>query len=116
MATEVANKPKTENKSVGLEEAVRIVEERGTRLVWLGIEPSGRIGRMLNVGSNRIMKMDPEELIYKDSENLKKLEGHIFLCYHGNTSKFMAEYLDKRHNVKTYHLKNGVVPLTGEVF
>lgn len=111
----MSKKSKAEEKSVELEEAVRIIKDRGTRLVWLGIEPTGKIGKILNVGSKNIMKMDPEELVYRDSKDLKALEDHIFLCYHGRTSKFMAEFLDRKHNIKTYHLKDGVVSLTDEI-
>ncbi len=110
------NGSKRRKKSVGLEEAIKIVDEKSTSLIWLGVEPGIRISNIMNVNRDRITRMDPEELIYKDSDQLKNLENHIFVCYHGRTSKFISEFLEKKHNINTYHLKDGIASFTDELF
>ncbi len=107
------NKP-LKIRSLGLEEAIRLADEKGTRLVWLGIESSGRISKIIDVGKDRILEMDPEELIYSGADKLRALENHIFVCYHGRTSKFMSDYLERKHGIHTYHLKDGVAKLAGK--
>lgn len=98
-------------RSIELEEAIRLADEKGTRLVWLGIEPRGKINRIIDVEKDMIVEMDPEELIYSSPSKLRSLENHIFVCYHGRTSKFMSDYLERKHSIHTYHLNGGVVKL-----
>lgn len=63
--------------------------------------------------SEQITYLNPKKLYYSD--NLKALEGNIFVCYHGNTSRAVAAYLSEA-GINTYSLMGGITSLSGEIF
>ncbi|MCL5262297.1 MAG: rhodanese-like domain-containing protein [Candidatus Marsarchaeota archaeon] len=103
------------NGGLGFKDALRFISEKNTKLVWLGVEPKERMSRLLNVSKDKIISMDPERLLYSDEKELSKLENHVFLCYHGNTSAFIARHLRKAHKLSSYHVKGGTADVLGDV-
>jgi rhodanese-related sulfurtransferase len=103
------------NEGLGFKDALRLISEKDTKLVWLGAEPKERMSKLLNVGKDRIISMDPEQLLYSDEKELSKLENHVFLCYHGNTSSFMSKHLRKAHKLHSYHVKGGAASVIGDI-
>lgn len=99
-----------------LDNALKKINEKGTKLVWLGIEPTAYISKLLDIDSKDIRKITPEEIIYSGKDDLKKLEEHVFVCYHGSTSGFLVDYLKKTHQINGYNLKGGVTSIVGEIF
>ena len=103
-------------KELDLDGALKTINEKGTKLVWLGIEPTAYISKLLDIDPKDVKKITPEEIIYSNRDDLKKLEEHVFVCYHGNTSGFLVDYLKKTHQINGYNLKGGVTSVVGEIF
>ncbi len=101
-------------RSIGLEEAVMIADRKNSRFVWLGVEPIYKISKILNVERKMIMRLDPEDLLYKEATELADLKDHVLLCYHGRTSHFISDFLQKAHKINTYHLEGGITKLSGK--
>jgi len=97
------------------EEAIRHTKKKGTKFVWLGIEPAEYMSKVLKVEDDFMSSMRPEEIIYASKDKLSQLKDHVLVCYHGNTSGFLANYLSQK-NIEAYHLKDGVVSVVGDVF
>ncbi|MCL5434623.1 MAG: hypothetical protein M1559_02850 [Candidatus Marsarchaeota archaeon] len=91
-----------------VEDAIKFVKSKNTKFVWLGNEPVKEVSEILNIESDTIKKLDPEAIIYSDKEELKDLENSVLICYHGNTSGFLSEFLNRRHGLEVYGLKGGL--------
>ena len=59
------------------------------------------------------ISISPQEILNIDKNSIKELENNIFQCYHGNTSKFVSNYLKKYHSIDTYSLKGGITRVIG---
>ncbi len=105
----------TEIKEINFDTALDVSKKNGSKLVWLGAEPVKYISDLLGIGKEYISKEDPEEIIYRDSSKLKKLDGCVLICYHGNTSGFISRFLKKQHSIETYNLKGGITAIVGEI-
>lgn len=106
----------TKIKEISFDAAVDISKKNGSKLVWLGVEPVKYISDLLGIGKEYIFREDPETIIYGDSDKLKKLDGCVLMCYHGNTSGFLSGFLKKQHSIETYNLKGGITAIVGEIF
>lgn len=103
-------------KEVDFEGALKISKSNGSRMIWLGTEPIDYISRLLGIDKKYMSREDPEEIIYSDAKKLKRFDGCIFVCYHGNTSGFLSRFLKKQHAIDTYNLRGGVTAVVGEIF
>ncbi len=103
------------SEEMDFDSALKHVSSKNTKFVWLGVEPKERIGELLEIDKSRIISIDPEQLLYMDDKELRKLENHVFLCYHGNTSGFMARHLRKAHGLNSYHVKGGTAGIIGDI-
>jgi rhodanese-related sulfurtransferase len=103
------------SEEMDFKSALKHVDAKGTKFVWLGIEPKERIGELLEIEKDKIMSIDPEQLLYMDEKEIAKLENHVFLCYHGNTSGFVARHLKKAHGLSSYHVKGGTAGVVGDI-
>ncbi len=68
----------------------------------------------LNVEDDEIKQLNQQDII-NVNESIKKLEGNVFVCYHGNTSKAVVNYLEK-FGIGAYSPNGGVTSIVGEIF
>ena len=45
-----------------------------------------------------------------------KFKKHVFVCYHGVTSDYVARLLKNKYGVDAYSLRGGVAGIVGEIF
>lgn len=102
-------------RELTLDEAVKLVKEKKTKLVWLGTEPAEYLCEMLNVKETDMICLDPNEVLEFGKDKAKDMTGNVFLCYHGITSGFVTGYLQKEYNLEVYHLKGGISSIIGEM-
>ncbi len=96
--------------------ALETVKEKGTKIVWLGSEPLDYIKDLLEIEDKYIAAANPMALLKAPKEELLKYEGHVFMCYHGNTSAFVSGMLKENHGIETFNLRGGITALVGEIF
>ncbi|EFD93074.1 MAG: hypothetical protein BJBARM5_0231 [Candidatus Parvarchaeum acidophilus ARMAN-5] len=102
------------NNDISLEKARKLLEENKKQFFWVGEEEHlDTVREILDISSEQITYLNPEKLYYLD--NLKVLEGNIFVCYHGNTSRAVASYLSEE-GIKAYSLIGGITSLSGDIF
>ncbi len=105
---------KPRRRNLGLEEAIMIADRKNAHFVWLGVEPIYKISKILNVEKNKIMRMDPEELLYKERNELALLKDHVLVCYHGRTSSFISDFLERAHRINTHYIEGGIKKVYGK--
>ena len=98
-----------------LQGALRLVSEKKAKLVWLGSEPVEYICGLLGVESSYMIGLDPNDVLALGSADAKSMAGNVFLCYHGITSGFVVEYLQREYGLEVYHLKGGISSVIGEL-
>ena len=103
-----------EKIDVDIIEAQQIVSSKGTKIVWLGSEPIEYISKLLDMDKEQFLFIDPNEL-FLNKDMMKLMEDHVFMCYHGNSSKFVVNHL-KNSNIRSYNLKKGITSIVGEIF
>ncbi|MCL4383760.1 MAG: hypothetical protein M1168_01310 [Candidatus Marsarchaeota archaeon] len=101
-----------EIKEIDLSQAFEIVNKNKTKFVWLGTENVNQIAGLMNLNSDKIIQLSPMELINtNEKELINSLQGHVFVCYHGNTSKIVAKILKSKHGVEAFSLKGGITEI-----
>ena len=103
-------------KEIDFEEAVSFIKKHRTKMVWLGKEPVEYIRELLGVGSEEMVSAKPNELVFADKAEAAKFRNHVFVCYHGNTSRYVAEAINENAMVETLSLRGGVTRIVGEIF
>ena len=103
-----------EIKEVDLNEAIEITSKNKTKLVWLGNEDIEEIATILNVHSSNVIRLMPMEVMHNTPESLKYLNNHVLVCYHGNTSRIVAQVLKSKFNIETFSLRGGITKILGE--
>ncbi|MCL4381250.1 MAG: hypothetical protein M1331_01310 [Candidatus Marsarchaeota archaeon] len=104
-----------EIKEVEFSEAVEITSKNKTKLVWLGNENAEEIAALLNVDPGKVVRLMPTEVMNSNPESLSYLAKHVLVCYHGNTSKIVAQVLKSRFNIETFSLRGGITKAIGEI-
>ncbi len=99
---------KSDNLQLKLDEALKLVDNKNSKIVWLGEEPISEVKDKIGLSNEHICALSPEEAIYFDREDAKKLENCIFMCYSGTTSNFLSTYFYNKYGVSTYILKEGL--------
>ncbi len=102
------NEPLDEVRMVNLDEARRIVEDRGLKVIWLGVENVHRIGMLLDVSESRVEKLEMTHMPSMDAESLQALKDSVLVCYDDSVASHMARFLKKEYGVDTYVLEGGI--------
>ncbi len=102
-------------KELSLQDALKVIEDKKTKLVWLGTEPTDYICERLGIKGKDMIYRDPNAILELSRESAKDLDGYVFVCYHGITSGFVAAYLQREFNMEVYHLKGGITWIIGEM-
>ncbi|MEM0154295.1 MAG: hypothetical protein QW814_00460 [Methanothrix sp.] len=100
---------------LGLEEAIDLMGKKNTKLVWLGSEPEDVISRAIDIPKDMIVKITPEEIIYYDEKQMKKLDNYVFAGYQDSTSKFVIRFMKNKCGLNAASLKGGVNSIIGDI-
>ncbi len=99
---------------VDILQAKQMIETGKSKIIWLGSEPVEYIAKLLDIEKDLIIKIDPNELL-SNPDMPALLDGNIFMCYHGNSSRYVVNYL-KNKKKQAYNLKGGITSIVGEIF
>lgn len=103
-------------KELDFEESVNFVKQNKTALVWIGSEPKEYIEELLNLEKNSLKQLSPTQIMSMDKDQAKSYNNHVFVCYHGNSSRYVANFLKDKHGVEAITMKGGVTSIVGEIF
>jgi hypothetical protein len=103
-------------KELDFEESINFVKQNKTALVWIGSEPKEYIEEVLNLEKNTLKQLSPAEITSMDSDQAKLYNNHVFVCYHGNSSRYVVNFLKNKHNVESVSMKGGATSVVGEIF
>lgn len=98
------------------EEALKFTKEKNTKLVWIGREPVEYIRKLTGLNENQLTNADPGRLADADKSEAMKFTDHVFVCYHGNSSRHLATLLKDKFGIESVSMKGGVTSLVGEIF
>ncbi len=101
---------------MNFEEAVKFAKEKKTRLVWIGREPVEYMRELTGLDENQLIKAEPNQLAYADKKEAERFSDHVFVCYHGNSSKYLATLLKDKFGIDSVSMKGGVTSIVGEIF
>lgn len=93
---------------IDLETSRRLVKYKGSKFLWLGMEPIEYVADKLDVDKGAIIKVSSEELIHKGKEESSKLKGSILVCYNDSFSTYASGFLKKSYGIDTYILSGGI--------
>lgn len=103
-------------KELDFQESLDFVSKNRTKLVWLGREPVEYIRQLLDLSESQMMSADPMVLMNADKEETARFKNHVFVCYHGNTSRYVANAIKDNSGIETVSMKGGVTAVVGEIF
>jgi hypothetical protein len=94
---------------VGMEKARRLVGEKGSRFIWLGIEDLSYPIKGLYVDRALIEKIDIRGILERnDREEMKKLENCVIVGYTGEGIESHLARRLKQYGIESYILEGGV--------
>ncbi len=99
-----------------LEEALEYTRGRGSRLVWIGSEPVDYVNELLGLEPGTMAQLQPYTAMAMDRKEADAYKDCIFVCYHGNSSRYLAEVLKEKYGVESGSLKGGITAIVGEIF
>jgi rhodanese-related sulfurtransferase len=103
-------------KEVDFAEALDFTRRNRTKLVWLGREPVERIRELLELDSSKLIAAEPDSIVNASQDEAVKFKDYVFVCYHGNTSRYVANALKDKFGVDSLNLKGGITAVVGEIF
>ncbi len=105
-----------EVEELEFDEAIQYASKKKTALVWVGFEPKEYIEELLGVEKNTIKQISINQVLKINAEQAKELENHIFVCYHGNSSRYVVDILKDKYGIHALNLKGGITRIVGEIF
>ena len=103
-------------KELDFQESLDFANRHRTKLVWLGKEPIEYIRQLLDLNESQIVGMDPDSIVCADKEEVVRFKDHVFVCYHGNTSKYVVNAIKDKSGVESVSMKGGITAVVGERF
>lgn len=97
-----------QSNSIGMEKARRLVKQKGTKFVWLGVEPIDYVIDGLCVEKENVIKIGMDELEKQSNIELKKLEECVFVSYDDTMATHVSKYLTKFYGINSYILEGGI--------
>jgi rhodanese-related sulfurtransferase len=103
-------------KELDFQESLDFVNKHRTKLVWLGKEPVDYIRELLDLDSSKMIDADPNSIMYADKEEVARFKDHVFVCYRGNTSRYVSNAIKDKAGIESVSMKGGVTAVVGEIF
>ncbi len=95
--------------ALSLEEAKEMVQRRGSKFVWLGLEPLDYVTTILGVGTESVFRSTTSIIAEAQAQELEKYRGCIFVCYSGSMGSRFSAYLKNNYDIEAYVLKGGIL-------
>ena len=96
------------NNVVTLHEAKRIIDEKNSKFVWVGIEPVLYVSRLLNVPKESILVINPTKVNSYTEEEAAALDGSVIVSYDGILSMHLSIFLKYKFGAEIYALEGGI--------
>lgn len=103
-------------KELDFKDSVEYAMKHKTKLVWLGREPVDYIRQLLSLSDKEMIYADAQMLMGIDARGASAFGNHVFVCYHGNTSRRVASHIKEKFGVEALSMKGGVTAVVGEIF
>ncbi|MDE1860662.1 MAG: PH domain-containing protein [Candidatus Micrarchaeota archaeon] len=114
-AAEAAADPPYE-KSITLENAARIVNEKSVKFVWLGIEPIGEVAAMLGTSTDNVVTFNTAAAGQMSKSELSQYKDCVFVSYSGQISRHLVKYLKREYDIDAYSLNRGILEIAKAAF
>jgi rhodanese-related sulfurtransferase len=99
-----------------LEEALNFTASKSSKLVWIGSEPVDYICELLQLEPGSMEQAQPAVALGMSKKDAEHYKNCIFVCYHGVSSKYLAQMLKEKYDIDAGSLKGGVTAILGEIF
>ncbi len=96
------------SKELSLEDAKSIVNERGARFLWLGIDPVEQVAQLLDIPTSKVAITAPVELVNSGKEGVRKHGADILLSYEGEMANHVARVIKQKYGLEMYTLRGGL--------
>ncbi|MDE1851740.1 MAG: PH domain-containing protein [Candidatus Micrarchaeota archaeon] len=96
------------HSGIGIDEARKLVASSGKKMVWLGLEPLEYVAYLLGIDQSRLEKRDPKEIMEMEREQLKELEGCVFVAYSDALAEHVIDEM-RQNGIAAYNLKGGIL-------
>lgn len=96
------------NNLVDLQEAQKIIEEHGSKFIWIGIEPAAYISKLLGVPKETILVINPTNANSYTEEEATALDYCIIISYDGILSTHLSTLLKYKFGTDIYVLEGGI--------
>lgn len=96
------------NNVVPLEEAKKMVAEKRSKFVWVGIEPVTYVSRLLSVPKDMILVINPTKVNSYTEEESAALDGCVIVSYDGVLSMHLSIFLKYKFGTDVYALEGGI--------
>jgi len=93
---------------LNLADAKKLVSDRATKFVWVGIEPTQYVGRLLGVPKEHIIVINPTKINSYSEEEAAALEGSVIVSYDGILSMHISVFLKYKFGTDIYSLEGGI--------
>ena len=93
---------------VTLDEADEIINKRGSKFVWLGVQDPARIPILLGVTAGLVGRVLPSNVDDLSKVQLQELRDCVLVDYNGSIAASTARFLQKERGIHTYVLKGGI--------
>lgn len=93
---------------ISMEKARRLVKQKPTKFVWLGVEPLEYVSEGLCIGKEELIKINMDEMETYCKANPKMFKECIFVCYDGSLALHVSKYLMENYGINSYVLKGGI--------
>ena len=99
---------------INMERARRLVRQKGTKFVWLGLEPLEYAVDILCVDKESVIKFDIDVRDKANAESLKQLKDHVLVSYNDVLAAHVSKFMKQNYNVDSYILEGGIEAQTQE--
>lgn len=93
---------------VTLAEANEIINKKGSKFVWLGVQNPDRVPLILGVDDALVARILPSDVSELSKVQLQELKDCILVDYNGSIAASTARFLLKEMGIHTYVLKGGI--------
>ncbi len=89
-------------------EAKRIMAEKHSKLVWVGIESATYISRVMGVPRESILLINPTKIDSYSKEEVAEMEESVILSYDGLMAEHLANFLRYKFSANFYAIDGGL--------
>jgi hypothetical protein len=93
---------------VSLAEAKKMVTEKGSRFVWLGVEPVEEVAKVLGVDAESVTHANQDTIAQYGEGRARELTTSVLVSYDDIMSSHLCGLLKKRFGINVHALRGGI--------